>query len=178
MRDALNALCIVDQIHTFAMTTHRSFVTKHLEPWIQLAEEELSSFCDEDDGFPSDDEASSSFRLNVLNSGYDTSSSVPLWKELETSARLALSNKRSETRKLNGKGKQPQSENTPHIADREGVSMEIDEESLGNIAEDYQSSSPSCSSTMFPVKQGGSSGSFDTRISPKKAKQRLKKLQE
>jgi len=158
------------------VTTHRGFVTKHLEPWLQLAEEELSSFCDEDDGFTSDDVASNSFRLSMLKSGYYTSSSVPLWKELETSARLALSNKRSETRKLNGNGKQRQSENTPHIADCEGVSMKIDEESLGDIAEGHQSSSSSCSSTVFPLKQSGSSGSFDTGIFSKKAKQWLEEM--
>jgi hypothetical protein len=152
-------------------------VTKHLEPWLQLAEEELSSFCDEDDGWTSDDVASSSFRLNMLNSGYYTSSSVPLWKELETNARLEISNKRNKTRKLNENRNQRQSENNPHIADCEGVSMEIDEESLDNVAEGYQSSSSSsCSTTMIPVKRSGSSGSFDTGIFSKKAKLWLEKL--
>src|SRR5437667_6392851 len=98
MADALSALIIVDQLHKFAVTTHRDFVIKYLEPWLQLAEEELESICDDDNGWTSDDVASPSFRLHMLDTGYYKSSSVPLWKELEDAARLARSDKRNETR--------------------------------------------------------------------------------
>ena len=36
---AFDFICIVDQIHRFAVTQHRDFVIKHLEPWIRKAEE-------------------------------------------------------------------------------------------------------------------------------------------
>jgi hypothetical protein len=31
--------CIIDQVHDFASSQHRAFVIKHLEPWLQHAEE-------------------------------------------------------------------------------------------------------------------------------------------
>jgi hypothetical protein len=125
MGDALNALSIVDQIHKFAVTTHRDFVIKHLEPWLQLAEEELDSFYNNDDGWTYDDVVSTSFRLNILKSGYHTSSSVPLWKELEEAARLELSNKRNKTREFNRNGKRRTSKGNAVILD-EDASMEVD----------------------------------------------------
>ncbi|KAF1952880.1 hypothetical protein CC80DRAFT_596299 [Byssothecium circinans] len=97
--DALTALIIVDQLHEFAATTHRDFVVKHLEPWLQLAEEELESLCDDDSGCTSDDIASPSFRLHMLEHGFYKSPSEPLWKELEDAARSARSNKRTKRRR-------------------------------------------------------------------------------
>jgi hypothetical protein len=80
------------------VTKHRDFVIKHPEPWLQLAEEELDSVCDDNDGWGPDDLASPSFRKQILNSGYYKSQSVPLWKELEDAAQLVISTKRNETR--------------------------------------------------------------------------------
>jgi len=97
--DSLNALLIIDQLHQFAVTKHRDFVIKHLEPWLQLAEAELESVCDDDDGWESDDIASPFFSWDMADFGYFKSSSVPLWKELEDAAQLAISTKRNETRK-------------------------------------------------------------------------------
>lgn len=124
MKDALTALTIVDQIHTFAVTKHRDFVIKHLEPWLQLAEEELSSVCNDDDGWTSDDINSPSFRTRMLESAFYTSDSVPLWKELEDDARWARSNKRNETRESNkkkkrkkGKGNKQNDTSAPIVVD-------------------------------------------------------------
>lgn len=97
--DALSAIIIFDQLHKIAVTMHRDFVIKYLEPWLQLAEEELESICDDDNGWTSDDVASLSFRLHMLDTGYYESSSVPLWTELEDAAPLAQSDKRNEARK-------------------------------------------------------------------------------
>jgi len=36
---AYDLICIVDQIHNFAVTKHRQFVINHLEPWLSRAEE-------------------------------------------------------------------------------------------------------------------------------------------
>jgi hypothetical protein len=36
---AYDLICIVDQIHNFAITKHRQFVIDHLEPWLCRAEE-------------------------------------------------------------------------------------------------------------------------------------------
>ena len=128
MGDVLSALTIVDQIHKFAVTTHRDFVIKHLEAWLQLAEEELDSFCDNDDGWTSDDVASPSFTLRMLNSAFYTSSSVPVWKELEDAAKSARSNKRNETRESsrNGKGRKSEEnmQNNASVPDNEGDPME------------------------------------------------------
>ncbi|KAF2678996.1 hypothetical protein K458DRAFT_394405 [Lentithecium fluviatile CBS 122367] len=76
--DAINNLIIVNQLHKFAVTTYRNFVIKHLEPWLQLAEEVLGPLCDDDDGWSSDDVESISFGLSMLDSGYNKSPSVPL----------------------------------------------------------------------------------------------------
>jgi hypothetical protein len=35
---AYDLICIIDQIHNFAMTQHRQFVIRHLEPWLSRAE--------------------------------------------------------------------------------------------------------------------------------------------
>lgn len=99
--DAINALLIVDQLHTFALTTHRDFVIKHPEPWLQLAEEELAIFCDDEDDWRSDDVASPSFAPDMLEFGFFQSFSAPLWKDLEDAARSTRSDKRNETRRKN-----------------------------------------------------------------------------
>jgi hypothetical protein len=36
---AYDLICIVDQIHNFAIAQHRQFVISHLEPWLSRAEE-------------------------------------------------------------------------------------------------------------------------------------------
>jgi hypothetical protein len=36
---AYDLICIVDQIHNYAVSQHRKFVTKHLEPWLRRAED-------------------------------------------------------------------------------------------------------------------------------------------
>jgi hypothetical protein len=81
--DALNALIIVDQLHKFAVTTHRDFVIKHLEPWLQLAEEELPLVRNIGDGCTPDDLESLALTVNMLERAYSRNASMPLWKELE-----------------------------------------------------------------------------------------------
>jgi len=121
----LNALSIVDQIHKFAVTTHRDFVIKHLEPWLQLAEEELDSFCN-DDGWTENEILSSSFRLSMLNSRNHTSRSMPLWKELEEAARLELLDKRNKTREFNRNAKRRTSDENAVILDEDALMEEVD----------------------------------------------------
>ena len=181
--DALNALCIVDQIHRFAVTAHRDFVTKHLEPWLQLAEEELAPFCEEDDGWTSDDIAPDSLTMRKLGSRFYTSSSVPLWNELRMTAQVELSIKRNETKRLNKSQKQQLSERNTHVIDDNGDSMltdddistEIDTESLGDDMEGCQP--PACYPTStIPAKRDAPSDSFDLGVSQKKAKLWLENL--
>jgi len=117
MDDGLNALLIVDQIHKFAVTTHRDFVLKHLEPWLQLAEEELGSVCDNVKCCTPDDIASPLFRAHMLNSGYYKSSSMPLWEELEIAARVAQSAKRNESRQTESNKRRRKAEGDIHLED-------------------------------------------------------------
>ncbi|KAI8943533.1 hypothetical protein NX059_001529 [Plenodomus lindquistii] len=36
---AYELICLVDQVHDFAANQHREFVIKHLQPWLELAED-------------------------------------------------------------------------------------------------------------------------------------------
>lgn len=49
---AMELLCIVDQIHEYAVTTQKEFVVQHLEPWLLQAEKDLESVCDSNDRLP------------------------------------------------------------------------------------------------------------------------------
>jgi hypothetical protein len=41
--DARILICLVDQIHTFAVTHHREFVIQHLEPWLKRRDDEMKA---------------------------------------------------------------------------------------------------------------------------------------
>jgi hypothetical protein len=97
---AVEFLAIVDQIHNYAITTHRDMVKKHLEPWLRRAESDLAN---QDTSIKWSYRACMSkwFRWELLEKGFFTSSKIPRWKELQVAATAAQSLKRSKTSNLN-----------------------------------------------------------------------------
>ncbi|KIW14799.1 hypothetical protein PV08_07584 [Exophiala spinifera] len=82
---AYDLICIVNQIHAYAISEHRSFVIKHLEPWLSRAESFRGAQMD----------------LSPLPSGEDSVESLessPKWFVIKGASRRALSAKRAATR--------------------------------------------------------------------------------
>jgi hypothetical protein len=94
---AFDFICLVDQIHRFAVTQHRDFVIRHLEPWIRKAEEhernriqlalDISSEDDSDLWDPTDLEA---FERRI-----------PRWSALKFLSQNLITEKRAKSRLAN-----------------------------------------------------------------------------
>jgi site-specific DNA-cytosine methylase len=77
----------VDQIHDFAANRHREFVIKHLEPWLEHAEERELELLEE----------SIELQPNRFSDGL----ADPAWLKIKKASKLARSTKAANTRSQN-----------------------------------------------------------------------------
>lgn len=94
---AFDFICLVDQIHRFAITQHRDFVIRHLEPWIGKAEEyernriqpALDISFEDDSGF---------WALTDLET---SEGRIPRWSVLKFLSQNLIAKKRAKSRLAN-----------------------------------------------------------------------------
>lgn len=90
---AYDLICVVDQIHEFALTQHRDFVIKHIEPWLKRSEEGIEETTrDADEGSDTMDVDFDSCHLDM-----------PEWRNLKEDSKDMRSEKRMLSRCLKRK---------------------------------------------------------------------------
>lgn len=103
---AYELICIVDQVHNFAANQHREFVIKHLEPWLELAEERELALLDE---------------ILALPPGrYPKAPGNPEWLKIKEASKQARNTRAAKTRSQNRLHVQNNARNLQLRASRKG----------------------------------------------------------
>lgn len=129
---AFDLICIVDQIHDYAVNNHRPFVMRHLEAWHARHEKSLEPIRSalrldaaiSEDSMPEDmessdsdsdgknsDSSSVSFDFEVIASLMKFHSKLPEWVYLKESSKTTTQEKARQTRERNRKLRQSQDPN-------------------------------------------------------------------
>lgn len=97
-------ICIVDQIHDFAITQHRQYVISHLEPWLIRAEEimtlRLSQQLDQIEKLEIG-EFLDSLDYGLLDTSSEIHTYQPEWVKLKELSKRVRNTKAAQTRKRN-----------------------------------------------------------------------------
>ncbi|GAM43803.1 hypothetical protein TCE0_060f18913 [Talaromyces pinophilus] len=129
---AFDLICIVDQIHDYAVNNHRPFVMRHLEAWharhekslepvrsalrldAAISEDSMSEDMESSDSDSDDENSDSSgqsYDFGVIASLMEFHSKLPEWFHLKESSKMTRQEKARQTRERNRKLRQSQDPN-------------------------------------------------------------------